>query len=184
MPLTQLDPTAALVLIDLQKGIVGLPLAHPVAEVVSRSAQLAQAFRERNLPVALVNVDGRAPGRTESGFPKFSLPPDWTELVPELNQQPGDILITKQRVGAFLGTALDEALRGRGVTQVFLAGIATGSGVEASARSAFDLGYNVVLVVDAMTDMSADTHRYSVEKVFPRLGETETAENVLRRLRG
>lgn len=66
---------------------------------------------------------------------------------------------------------------------MFLAGIATGSGVEATARSAHDLGYHVVLVVDAMTDMSAETHRYSVEKLFPRLGETETTENVLKKLR-
>ena len=184
MPLTQLDPTTALILIDLQKGIVGLPTAHPASEVVSRSAELARAFRQRGLTVVLVNVSGRVPGRTEAAIPKFSFPPDWIDLVPELDQQPGDILVTKQRVGAFLGTSLDEVLRDRGVTQVFLAGIATGSGVEATARSAYDLGYNVVLIVDAMTDMSADTHHYSVEKVFPRLGETETTDNVLQKLRG
>jgi nicotinamidase-related amidase len=56
MPLTQLDPTAALIVIDLQKGIVGMPTAHPIAEIVERNAQLARAFRERGLPVVLVNV--------------------------------------------------------------------------------------------------------------------------------
>jgi nicotinamidase-related amidase len=109
-------------------------------------------------------------------------PPDWTELVPELDQQPGDILITKQRVGAFIGTALDEELRRRGVTQVFLAGVATSAGVEATARSAYDHGYHVVLVEDAMTDMDPEAHRYSVEKTFPRLGEIDTTENVLKQL--
>jgi nicotinamidase-related amidase len=69
------------------------------------------------------------------------------------------------------------------VTQIFLTGVATSVGVEATARSAYDLGYNVVLVVDAMTDRDADTHRHSVEKIFPKLGETETTENVLRQLR-
>ena len=87
--------------------------------------------------------------------------------------------MTKQRVGAFIGTSLDEYLRERGVTQVFLAGIATSSGVEATARSAYDLGYNVVLVVDAMTDRDPEAHRHSVEKVFPRLGETTTTDEVL-----
>jgi len=68
MPLTQLDTNAALVLIDLQKGIVELPTVHPTSEIVGRSAQLAQAFRERGLPVVLVNVAGRAPGRTDAGI--------------------------------------------------------------------------------------------------------------------
>jgi nicotinamidase-related amidase len=109
-------------------------------------------------------------------------PPDWTELVPELDPQPSDLLISKQRVGAFIGTSLDEGLRRRGVTQVFLAGVATSAGVEATARSAYDHGYNVVLVVDAMTDMDPDAHRYSVEKTFPRLGEIDITENVLKHL--
>jgi nicotinamidase-related amidase len=182
MPLTTLDSVAALVVIDLQKGIVGLSTVHPVVEIVGRTARLARAFRERELPVVLVNVMGRAPGRTDAGSPNFSLPPDWAELVPELERQPGDIFITKHRVGAFLGTSLDDSLRQRGVTQIFLAGVATSIGVESTARNAYDLGYNVVLVADAMTDRDSDSHRHSVEKVFPRIGEIETTENVLKAL--
>ena len=183
MPLTKLDTTAALIVIDLQKGIVGLPTVHPAGEVVDRSAQLARAFRDRRLPVVLVNVSGRAPGRTDAGPSKSSFPPDWTELVPELEQQPSDCIVTKQRVGAFIGTSLDETLRQRGVTQVFLTGVATSLGVESTARSAYDHGYNVVLVVDAMTDRDADAHRHSVEKIFPRLGETATTDDVLKLLK-
>jgi len=182
MPLTKLDTTAALIVIDLQKGIVGLPTVHPAGEIVGRAAQLARAFHERGLPVVLVNVAGRAPGRTDAGAPKFSFPPDWTELVPELERQSSDHLVSKQRVGAFIGTSLDEYLRQRGVTQVFVTGVATSVGVEATARSAYDYGYNVVLVVDAMTDRDADSHRHSVEKIFPRLGETDTTAIILKRL--
>lgn len=182
MPLSTLDTHSALVIIDLQKGIVGLATAHPTSEIVDRSARLAKAFRERGLPVVLVNVAGRAPGRTEAGRPNFSFPPDWTELVPELEPQPSDHLVTKQRVGAFIGTDLDDYLRQRGVTQVVLTGIATSAGVEATARSAYDLGYNVTLVVDAMTDRDAEAHRHCVEKVFPRLGETAAADHVLKLL--
>jgi nicotinamidase-related amidase len=54
-------------------------------------------------------------------------------------------------VGAFIGTSLDDYLRQRGVTQIFLTGIATSNGVEATARSAYDYGYNVVIVVDTIT---------------------------------
>jgi nicotinamidase-related amidase len=170
MAITKIDEVAALVVIDLQKGIVAMATAHPTADVVVRTAELAGAFRERGLPVVLVNVTGGAPGRTEVSRPKMEFPPDWAELVPELGQQPDDLLISKERWGAFLGTPLDAVLRDRGVTQVVLAGVATSIGVESTARSAYDLGYNVALVVDAMTDRDADAHRYCVEKIFPRLG--------------
>jgi nicotinamidase-related amidase len=184
MPLTTLDSNAALILIDLQKGITAIPTVHPMGEIVGRSAELARAFRERGLPVVLVNVTGAAPGRTDAGRPNFAFPPGWTELVPELEQQPTDLLVSKQRRGAFIGTDLDQILRERGVTQVFLAGVATSAGVESTASSAYDAGYNVVLVVDAMTDRDADAHEYRVAKVFPRLGEVETAGGVLKMLRG
>jgi nicotinamidase-related amidase len=183
VPLTKLDSAAALVVIDLQKGIVSLPTVHPASEIIGRTAQLARTFRERGLPVVLVNVMGRAPGRTDAGAPKFSFPADWSELVPELEQHPEDHVVSKQRWGAFIGTSLDEYLRQRGVTQVFLTGVATSAGVESTARSAYDHGYNVVLVVDAMTDRSEEGHRHCVEKIFPRLGETETTDNVLKWLR-
>jgi nicotinamidase-related amidase len=179
MPLTKLDKNVALIVIDLQKGIVGMPMAHPAGEIVGRSAQLARAFRERGLPVVLVNVTGMALGRTDAGRLQFSLPPDWTELVAELEQAPQDHLVSKQRWGAFIGTSLDECLRGLGATQVVMAGVATSVGVESTARSAYDLGYNVVLVLDAMTDRDAEAHRHCLEKIFPRLGETDTTENVL-----
>jgi nicotinamidase-related amidase len=182
MPITKLDTTAALVVIDLQKGFIGLPTAHPAGEIIGRAAQLARAFRERGLPVALVNVTGLAPGRTDAGPPKFSFPANWAELVPELEQHPDDHIVTKQRVGAFIGTTLDDYLRQRGVTQVVLTGVSTSSGVESTARRAYDLGYNVALVVDAMTDLNADAHRHSVEKIFPRLGETDTTANVVKLL--
>ena len=182
MPLTQLDDVAALVVIDLQKGIAAIPTAQPASEIASRTAQLARAFRKRGMPVVLVNVAGRAPGRTDAGPPKLNFPPNWTELMPELEQQPGDLLVTKHRVGAFIGTQLHEQLQQRGVTQIFLTGIATSAGVESTARSAYDHGYNVVFMTDAMTDRDADAHRYCVEKIFPRFGETATTENVLKML--
>ncbi|MFF8790943.1 isochorismatase family protein [Streptomyces sp. NPDC015125] len=180
MPATTLDTTTALVLIDLQKGIAGLPGAPvPSTEVVERGARLAAAFRARGLPVVLVNVTGGAPGRTESARPAASPPADWAELVPELDRQPGDIIVTKQQWGAFHGTNLDLELRRRGVTQVVLAGIATSIGVESTARAAHEHGYHVTLATDAMTDLDADAHRNSLEKIFPRLGETDTTEALL-----
>jgi nicotinamidase-related amidase len=181
LALSQIDNIAALVVIDMQKGIMTMPTAHPSAEIAARIGQIARAFRQSALPVVLVNVAGMAPGRTETKF-NFSPPPDWAELIPELDRQPSDYTVTKMQIGAFHGTALDMILRRRGVTQVVLAGIATGSGVEATARTAFDHGYNVVAVTDAMTDRDPDNHRHAVEKVFPRIGETATTDEVLAQL--
>jgi nicotinamidase-related amidase len=182
MPLTTLDPVAALIVIDLQQGIVGLETLTPAAEIVARSAQLARAFRHRGLPVVLVNVTAAAPGRTQAVRFRPAFPDGWDQLVPELDPQPSDYLISKQRVGAFIGTGLNDILRKHGVTQVFLTGIATSSGVEATARSAHDHGYNVVFVADAITDRVAEAHAYSMDKVFPRLGEIDTTANILQAL--
>jgi nicotinamidase-related amidase len=176
MPLTQLDPVVALVVIDLQKGVLGLP---GVSEIVSRTANLARSFRAKGLPVVLVNVTAAAPGRTDIARPLSSLPPDWTDLLPDLATVPSDVLITKQRWGAFIGTSLDDALRQRGVTQIVLTGVATSIGVESTARSAYDHGYHVVLAVDAMADRDPDAHGHSVEKLFPRLGQTTTSAEVI-----
>lgn len=181
MPLSQLDShpgLPALVVIDMQKGIVSLPTAHPVADIVANNAALLRAFRAKGLPVVLVNVAGRPAGRTDA--PAHGTPPaDWAELIPELEVQPDDHKVTKLQWGAFYGTSLDQFLRRRGVTQVVLAGISTSIGVESTARNAHEYGYNVALVVDAMTDLNAASHQHSVEKIFPRLGETTTTAEVL-----
>ncbi len=179
MPVTMLDPTAALIVVDLQKGILGLPAVHPMEDVVARSATLADAFRERGLPVVLVNVDGGAPGRAEQARRIGEMPADWTELAPELNAQPNDHRLTKRTWGAFAGTDLEAYLKGRGVTQVVITGVATSIGVESTAREAHALGFNVTLATDAMTDLNAEAHANSLTRIFPRLGETGATREIL-----
>jgi len=87
--------------------------------------------------------------------------------------------VTKTTWGAFHGNAPDAGLRELGVTQIVLAGVATSIGVESTAREAFAHGFNVTLVSDAMTDLNAAAHENSLERIFPRLGETGTAADVL-----
>lgn len=172
MTLSILDSHSALVVIDLQKGILSRPTAHPVGGVLAHAAALAAAWRQHGSPVVLVNVAGGAPGRTEQARSFGDLPPDWTELAEALGVHPGDIRVTKHTWGAFTGTGLDARLRALGVTQIVLAGIATSIGVESTARQAHELGYNVALATDAMTDLSLEAHENSVARIFPRLGET------------
>ena len=178
MPLTTLDPRTALVIIDLQKGIVSLAPA-AATEVVPRAATLAAAFRKQGLPVVLVNVAGGAPGRTEQSRNTAAFPADWTELVPELNRQPSDHLVTKRTWGAFTGTDLEAYLKKENVTQIVLAGVATSIGVESTARHAYELGFNVTLALDAMADLRPEAHANTLAHIFPRLGETGTSQEIL-----
>jgi nicotinamidase-related amidase len=109
----------------------------------------------------------------------MSFPPGWTDLIPELNRQPTDHTITKHTPGAFPKTGLEEHLRNLGVTQVVLAGISTSGGVESTARQAYEIGFHVTLAVDAMTDANMDSHSHSLNRIFPRLGETGTTQEIL-----
>ena len=179
MPITTIDPKTALILIDLQNGIVSLPLAHPVADVLGNARLLADAFRARNLPVVLVNAAGGAPGRVEQPRSIAGRPPEWFELVPELGRLPTDHTVTKRTWGAFTRGDLEQKLRALGVTQVVICGIATSIGVESTARQAYELGFHVTLAVDAMADLNAEAHAGSIARIFPRLGETGTTEEIL-----
>jgi nicotinamidase-related amidase len=187
MPLSTVDPKPALVLIDLQKGLRGVSGApYSMDEVIERAAGLAAAFRSHKLPVVLVNVTGQPPGRTDTrpGGGAHALPEGFADLVDELDVQPGDILVTKKSWGAFQATPLDSLLRDLGVTQVVVGGVATSAGVEATARSAYEHGYNVVLATDAMTDTHPASHANSVERIFPKLGETASTSEIVGMLGG
>lgn len=184
MAVTAMDPKSALIVIDLQKGIVAYPTAHPVGEVIKRASELAEAFRRKGLPVVLVNVTGGAPGRVEQIRGGGERPAGWAELVADLNPQPTDHRVTKQTWGAFTNTGLEAHLKKLGVTQVVIAGVSTSAGVESTARQAHECGFNVTLAVDAMTDMNVDTHTNSVTRIFPRLGETGSTREILGMLDG
>ncbi|UKA57004.1 cysteine hydrolase family protein [Arthrobacter sp. FW306-2-2C-D06B] len=180
MTITTLDPQTALIIVDLQRGIAASPKAHPLEPIVRNSAALADAFRRHGLPVVLVNVAGGAPGRTDQGSTAGrEFPADFAELLPELNQQPGDHLVTKKTWGAFTNTGLGALLEDLGVTQVVLTGVATSIGVESTARSAHEAGLNVTVALDAMTDLTMNAHENSVTTIFPRLGETGTTQEIL-----
>jgi nicotinamidase-related amidase len=179
LAVTTLDPKSALIIIDLQKGIVAYPTIHPIKEVVNNASQLASAFRAKNLPVILVNVNAGAPGRTEQPMRAGNFPPDFAELVPELNQQPTDFTVTKRTWGAFPHTSLEQRLRNLGVTQVVICGVSTSIGVESTARQAYELGLHVTIALDATTDMNADSHLHSTTRIFPRLGETGSTHDII-----
>ncbi len=187
--ITALDRNTALVLIDLQNGILQIPLATPVTEIIHNAVKLVTAFRKANLPVVIVNVDPAAfsklPIRKDEGpgpGAYANLPAGFVDIVPEIKTEPGDILITKHTWGAFHETSLEDELSKRNVTGIVLAGVATSAGVESTARSASERNYNIAFAQDAMTDRDAAVHQHSVTHIFPRLGEVGDTESIINKL--
>ena len=121
-------PATALVVIDLQKGVVGMPTEpYSAKTVVANAARLADAFRKSGMSVFLIRVTPSADGK--DGLKPIAdnalqwnqpRPADWSDIVPELGPAPGDLVITKRQWGAFHGTELDLQLRRRGIHTIVL----------------------------------------------------------------
>jgi nicotinamidase-related amidase len=146
-----IDPRhTAVVVIDIQMGIVTFAGAvpHTIQSVVSNCSKLTAAARKAGAHVVLVHVGGSPDGadllRPASDNPmrmNVALPPDWSDLAPELGKSPNDTVILKRQWGAFYGTDLDLQLRRRGLTTIILCGIATEFGVESTATKASDAAF-------------------------------------------
>ena len=179
----------ALVLIDLQGGIVARQLApHSSADVLKRCATLAEALRAAGGTVVYVHVllseVAQLPADHPMARPSTPPPASASELVAEAGYQPEtDVLITKRQWGAFHATNLDQALRRKGIKTIILGGIATNFGVESTARAAQEHGYALVFAEDAMSTMSAEWHEFSVRNLFPIMGRVRSTEEIATALR-
>ncbi|WP_374546966.1 hydrolase [Rhodoblastus sp.] len=180
-----LDPkAAALVLIDLQKGILASAATEPhaAADVVARASALATRFRAAGAPVFPVRVAfaadfvdaPRQPVDEPTALPPGGLPAGWSDLV-EGVAAPGDVIVTKRQWGAFLGTELELQLRRRHIRTVVLGGVSTNFGVESTARQAWELGFEVVIAEDLCASRKADMHDFAVKNIFPRLARVTTS---------
>jgi nicotinamidase-related amidase len=178
--------TTALVLIDLQKGIVSRPLApRDGNSLVAAGKKLAEMFRKAGATVVLVNVGWakdwgdalRQPVDKPMQSSPNGLPADFSTLADGL-AQPNDILVTKHQWGAFYGTDLDVQLRRRGVKAIVLGGVATNIGVESTARQAWEAGYEVVIAEDATTSMSPEMHTFAVSVILPLISRVTQVANL------
>ncbi|HMD14373.1 MAG TPA: hydrolase [Bacteroidota bacterium] len=181
----------ALIVIDLQKGIVDMPAEPcPSGVVVARAALITREFRQNAMPVFLVRVtpspdgkDALKPITDTAPWTNSPRTPDWSEIVPELGPEPTDIIITKRQWGAFYGTELDLQLRRRNIDTIVLCGISTNRGVESTARVAFEYGYQQIFVEDACAARSAAEHEHTMKTIFARIGRIRKTEEILSALR-
>lgn len=188
--ITTIDTNTALVLIDLQKGIISTVKDQHIDEVLGKAAQLVAAFREAGLPIVIVNVNPVGASftkiRTQLSLavkgPQPVLTADFLEIIPEIKTTEEDIFITKKAWSAFCETQLHEELQNRNISQIVLAGVSTSIGVEGTARDASEQGYNIAFAVDAMLDRVEDAHAHSIKNIFPRIGELGTAAEIIEKL--
>ncbi|GAA1592555.1 hydrolase [Kribbella hippodromi] len=179
----------ALVLIDLQ----GANNSHPVApytadEVVQRSRQLIDAARQAGSLVVYVRTSF-LPDESDSLTgkvaidahrpPKPNRPAGWDQLVDGIEPTATEPVIIKRSWNAFHGSDLDLQLRRHGIDTVVMAGISTTFGVEGTARAAYDHGYNLIFVPEAMSSVTAEQHDFSVREVFPQIGRVRDLDAVL-----
>jgi nicotinamidase-related amidase len=180
--------TTALVLIDVQKGTLNLPLApHQPATVVENSARLASRFSQKGALVVLVRVDfskdldDKPGGVTDIPMvlPANGLPVDWAEPPAELTSIRPNVLITKRQWSAFHGTELDLQLRRRGITHVVIGGLMTNFGVESTARDAWQHNYQAVIAEDASSSLGAELHHFAIRNTLPRVARVRSTAEII-----
>jgi nicotinamidase-related amidase len=181
--ISEIDKNTALILIDLQNSIVSLQLAHPIKTTLENVNLFIDTFREKDLPVVVVNVNpvGAVWTKSRKEVKQVPLPggDEWYKITDQINVKESDIKITKHTWNAFFETKLDAALKNKSITGIVLAGISTSIGVEGTARAASEFGYNITFATDAMTDMKEEAHQRSIQFIFPRMGETGTTREII-----
>jgi len=188
-----LDPaTTAVLAMDFQTSIVE-NYATDRDALLDRTKRLLAAARQAGARVIYVVV-GFRPGFPEvspnnksfsaiRGSGRFAPGDKSVEIHPELAPAEGDTIVTKHRVGAFLGTDMDMILRANGITTLVLSGIATSGVVLSTLRYAADADYRLVVAADCCADGDPEVHRVLTEKVFPRQADVVTADAVIAALR-
>jgi nicotinamidase-related amidase len=136
----QANADQALLLIDIQNFYFeggSLPLTGPV-EAARQARRVLDRFRERRLPVFHVRH-----------VPASGPVTDQYTIRPEVAPLAGEKVVEKRFANSFRDTPLLELLRGLGVKRLVIVGMQTHMCVEAAARAAADLGFEVTVVADA-----------------------------------
>jgi len=134
----------ALIIIDMQKGMRSPtlpPRNNPQAE--DNIARLLAAWRESGQPVISVRHISRSPASV------FAPGQGGAEFQERFLPLPHEHVVEKNVPDAFINTGLERWLHARGIRHLVIAGVSTNNSVEASARTAGNLGFGTVVVADA-----------------------------------
>ncbi|MEU4315266.1 cysteine hydrolase [Nocardia sp. NPDC024068] len=179
MPITEIPPATALVVIDMQSGTLPNARAVTADRLLDRVALLLAGFRKAERTVVHLIATGTPDGRTTYADTGQSWSAEQTVIPPEAAPAGNEPLLRRRGWSGFAGTDLEQRLRAAGVTTVVVAGLATTFGVESTARDAYDLGFDVVVAADAVSDPDPAGQERSLTRVFPVLGRVATADEIL-----
>jgi nicotinamidase-related amidase len=135
-------------------------------EILQRANEVLDRTREVGIPVIHIEVV-----RGER---------DWAQQMhPGMVPHPGELVLTKNKVGPFSSTRLDEVLRQQGTDTLVLLGISTGGCVLTTVRCAADMDYKLIILSDCCADPDIEVHRVLMEKLFPRQANVITSGQFL-----
>lgn len=100
------------------------------------------------------------------------------EIIAELKPQPQDIVFQKRRPDAFVGTDFDLMLRSNGIKTILIGGVATEGGVEGTARSARNLGYDVVILKDCVGSRNRELHEMALKLMEQTFFEVASSADI------
>ncbi len=188
------DPKRAALLIWDMEYAIG-PNASNYKEILANLQQVATAARQAGVPVFYSVQTPFDVAKEEAGVwvrirmkrAKASDPnqllqekddPHGREIVAELKPQAQDISFQKRRPDGFVGTDFDLMLRSRGVGTLLIGGVATEGGVEGTARTARNLGYDVVILKDCVGSRSREQHEMALKLMEAAFFEISTANEI------
>lgn len=179
MPLDDLRPSAALLVVDVQALTLPNARSVPADELLERIGRLVAAFRASGRPVAYAVSSGTPGGRTDVGSGARSWSRESLSVAAPVRPGAGETVHERAAWSAFAGTTLAADLRAQGSEELVVVGLATTFGVESTVRDAYDLGLDVVVVTDAVSGPDAEAHERAVRQVFPLLAVTTTTDALL-----
>jgi nicotinamidase-related amidase len=180
----------AILIMDYQNDIVGMLPEKEQSLLLDKAGLILKESRRAGLRVIYAVVQFRKgfpeisprnklfAGLKESG--RFLEGTPGAEIHPRVATKPGDIVVTKRRVGAFTTSDLETILRANNIDTLVLFGIASSGVVLSTVRCAADMDYNLFVVSDACADMDREVHRLLIEKVFPRQATMLTTEEFVK----
>jgi nicotinamidase-related amidase len=167
-------PSSAVIVIDLANDFVlpggtiadagGADYQARAQALVPRLARLLEAARSAGIPI-IYTTDAHRPGDAElRKWPPHSMEgTPQAEIVSAVAPMPGDVVLGKQTYSAFQSSELDRALRERGITTLYITGLHTDCCARHTSGDAFQLGYDLVWVTDALDAFTEDAHRAGLE---------------------
>ena len=181
------DPRhTAVLVVDVQNLFAGFPLHPPVAEVLPRLRRFIHAARSAG--ALIVRIENVIPDamfsavwQRQHGTPTTFLPPgsEAAAFAPGFAPEPGDVVITKPRYSAFVGTPLETLLRSRGIQTVIVGGLTTDVCVSSTARDAFQRDLNTIILADCAAEQTRVRHESGLATLASAFGLVCDASDVL-----